>query len=216
MRAFIRSNIGLKVIMAVTGLIMVGYLLTHVAANLLVFRGPELINGYSAMLHGQPAFLWTARIVLIVSLIAHVWSAIVLTRRERAARPVAYGKWQPQVSTFASRTMRWGGLLVLFFLIWHILQFTTGTVQPAPFVEGDPHGNVMRAFQIPWVVALYVVAMAAVGLHLFHGTWSAFRSLGLVKPSEHALRHRTSLIFAGFIWLGFTIIPLAIFAGLGR
>jgi succinate dehydrogenase / fumarate reductase cytochrome b subunit len=216
MRAFLRSNIGLKVIMAVTGLIMVGYLLTHVAANLLVFRGPELINKYSAVLHSQPAFLWTARAILIVSLIAHVWSAVVLTQRDRAARPVGYAQRNPQASTFASRTIRWGGLIILFFLVWHILQFTTGTVRPAAFVEGDPHGNVVRAFQVPWVVALYVVAMAAVGLHLFHGTWSAFRSLGLVKPSEHALRHRTSLVVAGLVWLGFTIIPLAIFAGVGR
>lgn len=216
MRAFFRSSIGLKAIMAVTGLIMVGYLITHVAANLLVFRGPELINRYSAVLHSQPAFLWSARAVLIVALIAHVLSAIVLTQRERRARPVGYARWSPQASTFASRTIRWGGLVILFFLVWHILQFTTGTVRPAAFVEGDPHGNVVRAFQVPWVVALYVVAMAAVGLHLFHGTWSAFRSLGLVKPSEHALRHRTSLIVAGLIWLGFTIIPLAIFAGAGR
>ncbi|HEX2778943.1 MAG TPA: succinate dehydrogenase cytochrome b subunit [Gemmatimonadaceae bacterium] len=216
MRSFLRTNLGLKVIMAVTGLIMVGYLITHVLANLLVFRGPELINKYSAMLHAQPAFLWFARSVLIVALIAHVWSAIELTRRDRVARPVGYGKWSPQVSTFASRTIRWGGLLILFFLVWHILQFTTGTVQPAPFVEGDPHGNVVRAFRIPWVVALYVVSMAAVGLHLFHGTWSAFRSLGLVKASQHPLRHRTSLLVAGAIWLGFTIIPLAIFAGVGR
>lgn len=216
MRAFFRSNIGLKAVMAVTGLIMVGYLLTHVAANLLVFRGPELINKYSAVLHSQPAFLWTARVVLIVSLIGHIWSAVMLTRRDLAARPVGYAQRNPQASTFASRTIRWGGLVILFFLIWHILQFTTGTVRPAAFVEGDPHGNVVRAFQVPWVVALYVVAMAAVGLHLFHGTWSAFRSLGLVKPSEHALRHRTSLIVAGLVWLGFTIIPLAIFAGVGR
>ena len=216
MRAFFRSNIGLKAVMAVTGLIMVGYLLTHVAANLLVFRGPELINKYSAVLHSQPAFLWSARVVLIVSLIAHVWSAVMLTRRDLAARPVGYAQRNPQASTFASRTIRWGGLVILFFLVWHILQFTTGTVRPAAFVEGDPHGNVVRAFQVPWVVALYVVAMAAVGLHLFHGTWSAFRSLGLVKPSEHALRHRTSLIVAGLVWLGFTIIPLAIFAGVGR
>jgi succinate dehydrogenase cytochrome b subunit len=215
MRSFIRSNLGLKAIMAVSGLLMVGYLLTHVAANLLVFRG-QLINQYSALLHSQPALLWGARAVLIVALIAHVWSAVVLTRRELAARPVAYGMRKPQVATWGSRTMRWGGLLILFFLVWHILQFTTGTVHPAPFVEGDPHGNVIRAFQVPWVVALYVVSMAAVGLHLFHGTWSAFRSLGLVKPSEHALRHRTSLVLAGLVWLGFTIIPLAIFAGAGR
>lgn len=216
MRAFFRSNIGLKAVMAVSGLLMVGYLLTHVAANLLVFRGPTLINGYSAILHGQPAFLWSARVVLIAALIAHVGSAVVLTRREWAARPIPYGVRRPQVSTFAGRTIRWGGLVVLFFIVFHILQFTTGTVHPSAWVAGDPHGNVVRAFQVPWVVALYVVSMAAVGLHLFHGTWSSFRSLGLVKPSQHALRHRTSLLVAGLVWLGFTIIPLAIFAGVGR
>jgi succinate dehydrogenase / fumarate reductase cytochrome b subunit len=216
MRTFFRSSIGLKAVMAVSGLLMVGYLLTHVAANMLVFRGPTLINKYSAVLHSQPALLWVARAVLIVALVAHVWSAVVLTRRERAARPIAYGMRRPQVATFASRTIRWGGLAILFFLVWHILQFTTGTIHPSAFVEGDPHGNVVRAFQIPWVVGLYVVSMAAVGLHLFHGTWSAFRSLGLVKPSEHALRHKTSLLVAGLVWLGFTIIPLAIFAGVGR
>jgi succinate dehydrogenase / fumarate reductase cytochrome b subunit len=216
MRAFFRSSIGLKAVMAVTGLLMVGYLFTHVAANLLVFRGPALINGYSAVLHSQPTLLWVARSVLIVSLVAHVWAAAVLTQRDRAARPIAYGVRKPQVSTFASRTIRWGGLFILFFLVWHILQFSTGTIHPARYIAGDPHGNVVRAFQIPWVVALYVVSMAAVGLHLFHGTWSSFRSLGLVKPSEHALRHKTSLVVAGLVWLGFTIIPLAIFAGVGR
>ena len=215
MRGFVRSNLGLKVIMAVSGLIMVGYLITHVAANLLVFRGPALINGYSAILHGQPALLYSARAVLLVSLIAHVWSAIVLTRRDRGARPVGYAKLEPQVATFASRTMRWGGLLILFFLVYHILHFTTGAVHPA-FVEGDPHGNVVRAFRVPWVAALYVVAMAAVGLHLFHGTWSAFRSLGLTRPAQEPLKHRTSLLVAGAIWLGFTIIPLAVLAGIVR
>ena len=215
MWGFVRSNLGLKVIMAVSGLLMVGYLITHVAANLLVFRGAGLINGYAAILHGQPAILYSARAVLLVALVAHVWSAIVLTQRDRAARPVGYAKQAPQVSTFASRTIRWGGLLILFFLVYHILHFTTGTAHPA-FVEGDPHGNVVRAFRVPWVAALYVVAMAAVGLHLFHGTWSAFRSLGLTRPSQHPLRHKTSLLVAGVIWFGFTIIPLAVLAGLVR
>ena len=215
MWGFVRSNLGVKVIMAVSGLLMVGYLITHVAANLLVFRGPALINGYSAILHAQPAILYSARTVLFVARVAHVWSAIVLTQRDRAARPVGYAKQAPQVSTFASRTIRWGGLLILFFLVYHILHFTTGTAHPA-FVEGDPHGNVVRAFRVPWVAALYVVAMAAVGLHLFHGTWSAFRSLGLTRPSQHPLRHKTSLLVAGVIWFGFTIIPLAVLAGLVR
>lgn len=215
MRRLVRSNIGLKAIMAVSGLLMVGYLVTHVAANLLVFRGAALINGYSAILHAQPALLYTARAALFVALVAHIWSAVILTRRDRAARPVGYAKQHPQVATFASRTIRWGGLLILFFLVYHVLHLTTGGAHPA-FVVGDPHGNVVRAFQVPWVAALYIVSMAAVGLHLFHGTWSAFRSLGLTRPSQHPLRHRTSLLLAGAIWLGFTVIPLAVLAGIVR
>ena len=199
--------------MAVTGLIMLGYLITHVLANLLVFRGPELINGYSAMLHGLPALLWTARVVLIVAVLAHIWAAVSLTRRDLAARTSAYGRYRPQASTFASRTIRWGGLIIAFFIVYHILHFTTGTAHPS-FVEGDPHGNVVRAFRIPWVAALYLVAMAAVGLHLYHGAWSSFRTLGLSQPSANPLRHRTSAIVAGLIWLGFTVIPIAVLAGL--
>ena len=199
--------------MAVSGLLMVGYLLTHVAANLLVFRGPTLINGYATILHAQPALLYTARAVLFAALVAHVWSAVVLTRRDRAARPVGYAQRKPQVATFGSRTIRWGGLVILFFLVYHVLHFTTGTVHPA-FIVGDPHGNVVRASRVPWVAALYVVAMAAVGLHLFHGTWSAFHSLGLTRPSRHPLRHKTSLLVAGVVWLGFTVIPLAVLAGI--
>jgi succinate dehydrogenase / fumarate reductase, cytochrome b subunit len=215
MLRLLRSNVGLKAIMAVTGLIWVGYLITHVAANLLVFTGPTLINRYSAALHAMPALLWGARIVLIVAIVAHVVAAVVLTRRERAARPVGYSKWEPQVSTFASRTIRWGGLAILFLLVFHILHLTTGSVHPA-FVEGDPYGNVVRGFRHPAIAALYLVFVVAVGLHLFHGSWSAFRSLGLVKPSSRPLQHKTSLLVAGAIWLGFTVIPIAVLIGLVR
>lgn len=211
--AFIRSTVGQKVVMAVTGLVMVGYLITHVAANLLVFRGPTLINSYSATLHSYPALLWVARSVLLAALVLHIWAAITLTRRDVAARPVPYARLKPRASTFASRTIRWGGLLILFFVAYHVLHFTTGTAHPS-FVDGDPHGNVVRAFRIPWVATLYVVAMAAVGLHLYHGAWSAFRTLGLIRPSGDPLTHGASAILAGLIWLGFTIIPLAVVAGL--
>ena len=215
MLRLLRSNVGLKAIMAVTGLIWVGYLITHVGANLLVFAGPTLINRYSATLHAMPALLWAARLVLLVAIVAHVIAAVVLTRRERAARPVGYAKWEPQVSTFASRTIRGGGALILFLLLFHILHFTTGTVHPA-FVEGDPYGNVVRGLRHPAIAAVYIVFVIAVGLLLFHGSWSAFRSLGLVKPSSRPLQHKTSLLVAGAIWLGFTVIPIAVLIGLVR
>lgn len=201
--------------MAVTGLILVGYLITHVAANLLVLQGPALINRYSALLHARPLLLNGARAVLLVATVAHVWAAVVLTRRARAARPVGYGRHEPQVATVASRTIRIGGVLILVFVVYHILHFTVGTAHPS-FVEGNPYANVVSAFQSPVVVIVYELAMLAVGLHLFHGTWSAFRSLGLVKPALHPLRHRTSVAVAGLIWLGFTLIPVLVLAGVGR
>ena len=215
MRELLRSNPGLKAIMAVTGLIWVGYLITHVAANLLVLTGPTLINRYSALIHGQPAILYGARAVLFVAIVLHVWAALTLTRRARAARPIGYGRQDPQVSTIASRTMRIGGIVVLVFVVYHILHFTLGTVHPS-FAHGNPYLNVVTAFRNPVVVLIYEIAMVAVGLHLFHGTWSSFRSLGLVKPSLHPLRHRASLVVAGAIWLGFAVIPILVFAGVGR
>lgn len=213
--AVFRSTIGQKAVMAVTGLVMLGYLVTHVLANLLVFRGPALINGYSRVLHSMPALLWTARVVLIASVLLHIWAALALTRRGRAARASAYGRYRPQASTVASRTIRWGGLVILFFVVYHVLHFTVGTAHPT-FVEGDPHGNVVRAFRVPWVAALYIVAVAAVGLHLYHGAWSSVRTLGLSQPSDQPLKHRASAVVAGLIWLGFTIIPIAVLAGLVR
>ena len=215
MRGLLRSNIGLKAIMAVTGLILVGYLITHVAANLLVLQGPTLINRYSAMLHAQPLLLNGARVVLFLATVAHVWAAVVLTRRARAARPVGYGRQDPQVATIASRSLRIGGVVILIFLVYHVLHFTIGTAHPA-YVEGNPYANVVTAFRNPLVVIVYELALIAVGLHLFHGTWSAFRSLGLVKPSLHPLRHKASVAVSALIWLGFAAIPVLVLAGVGR
>lgn len=212
-RVFWDSSVGKKAVMAVTGFIMVAYLITHVLANLLVFQGPVRINAYSAFLHGTGGALWAARLVLFVSLVFHVTAAIQLTLRQRAARPIGYeGGRTPQVSTLASRTIRWGGALILVFLVYHILHFTLGTVHP-DFIEGDPYHNVTAGFRNPLVVAFYLVAMAAVGLHLYHGVWSGGRSLGVSPPSPHPMRRRLALVLAVAIWLGFTVIPIAVYAG---
>jgi len=212
-RVFWDSSVGKKVVMAATGFIMVAYLITHVLANLLVFQGPVRINAYSAFLHGTGGALWAARLILLAALVLHVVAALQLTFRRRAARPVGYQRGaESQVSTFASRTIRWGGALILVFLIYHILHFTTGTVH-SDFVEGDPYHNVTVGFRNPLVVAFYLVAMAAVGLHLYHGIWSGGRSLGFSPPSPHPMRRRLALVLAVFVWLGFTVIPLAVYAG---
>jgi succinate dehydrogenase / fumarate reductase cytochrome b subunit len=210
------ASVGKKIIMAVTGLIWVVYLITHVLANLLVFQGPSKINAYSAFLHGTGGALWAARLVLIAALVLHVVAAIQLAGRREEARPVGYAAGpEPQVSTLASRTIRWGGALILAFLVYHILHFTIGSVHPA-FVEGDPYHNVAAGFGSLPVVIFYLIAMGAVGLHLYHGMWSSGRSLGMSPPSPRPLRRTIALVLALVIWLGFTVIPIAVYAGVVR
>jgi succinate dehydrogenase / fumarate reductase, cytochrome b subunit len=207
------TSVGKKAVMAVTGLIMLAYLITHVLANLTVFQGPAKINAYSAFLHGTGGALWVARLVLIAALVLHVVAATQLTARRRAARPVAYAAGrEPQVSTFASRTIRWGGVLILIFIVYHLLHFTLGTVHPS-FVEGDPYHNVAAGFGNPLVVIFYELALAALGLHLYHGIWSSGRSLGVSPPSPHPLKRQLALVLSVLIWAGFAVIPIAVSAG---
>jgi succinate dehydrogenase cytochrome b subunit len=216
-RRFYGSMVGKKVVMGVTGLIGVGFVILHSLGNLLIFRGPTAINSYSHFLKSTGELLWALRIVLIVAVILHVIAAVQLTRQSRAARPVAYTKRETQVATVASRTMRWGGALLLVFIILHILHFTTGTIRPAGvFSSEDVYANMVMSFRIWWVALFYVVAMAALGLHLFHGTWSSVRSIGVSPRSPQPLHRRVSLVIAVFVWAAFTSIPLAVFAGLVR
>jgi succinate dehydrogenase cytochrome b subunit len=215
-RALWTSSVGKKAVMAVTGLIMLAYLITHVLANLLIFQGPEKINAYSRFLHGTGGALWAARLVLLAAVGLHIVAAVQLASRRRAARPIGYAAGrESQVSTLASRTIRWGGALILVFLVYHILHFTLGTVHPS-FVEGDPYHNVVAGFSNPLVVLFYEVALVAVGLHLYHGIWSSGRSLGLSSPSPQPLRRQLALALSLMVWVGFTIIPIAVYAGVVR
>ena len=216
LRLLWNSSVGKKVVMAGTGLIWVAYLITHLLANLLVFQGPDKINAYSAFLHGTGGALWAARLVLLAALVLHVVVAVQLASRRHDARPAPYaGGYRPQVSTLASRTIRWSGALLLLFLVYHILHFTVGTAHPA-FAESNPYQNVATGFHDPAVVLVYLVAIAFVGLHLYHGVWSSGRSLGISPPSPQPLRRSVALILALLIWLGFSLIPLAVYAGVVR
>jgi succinate dehydrogenase / fumarate reductase, cytochrome b subunit len=213
---FWQSSVGKKAVMAVTGLILVAYLITHVLANLLVFAGPDRINRYAQLLHASGAALWGARLILLVAAVLHIVAATQLALRSRAARPAPYaGGREPQVSTLAARTIRWGGAIILVFLVYHILHFTTGTAHP-DFVALNPHHNVTTGFREPWVAAVYLLAMVVVGLHLYHGVWSSGRSLGLSQPSPQPLRRRVALVLAALVWLGFTAIVVAGFLGMIR
>jgi succinate dehydrogenase / fumarate reductase cytochrome b subunit len=210
-----QSTIGKKIVMAVTGLIMVAFVIGHVLGNLLAFAGADRINAYSAFLHGTGELLWAVRLVLLISVIAHIVAATQLTLIERAARPVAYARRQYQAATLASRTIRWGGVLLALFIVYHLLHMTTGTVHP-DFRQGDVYHNLVTGLSVPWVAAFYVVAMLALGLHLYHGAWSSFRTLGLDKPSPNPLQRPIVAVIAILVAALFAAIPLAVVAGILR
>ncbi len=216
MLAFWRAAVGKKIVMAVTGLIMIAFLIGHLAGNLLVFRGAEGLNAYAAFLKHNAGVLWVVRAVLLVSVALHIVAAVQLLALDRKARPQTYEKVEPQAATVASRTMRIGGLIIALFVVFHLLHFTTGTIQPAPFEEGEVYRNMIGGFQVWWVALLYVVAMIFIGLHLFHGGWSWLRTLGLSRAKRRPLQRPIAAALAIILWAGFTSIPLAIFFGLVR
>ncbi|MEO8336282.1 MAG: succinate dehydrogenase cytochrome b subunit [bacterium] len=225
MLRFYRSTIGKKVIMAVTGLMLVIFVIGHMAGNLQVFISPEKMNTYAAFLQSLGELLWLARLGLLVAVLVHILMAWQLTQISKRARSVSYAVRRPQVSTLASRTMRWGGVLLLIFIVFHILHFTTGTVFPMAsrpdamypaFTHVNVYGNVISAFRVWWVTLFYVVAMLFLMLHLFHGAWSSLRTLGLVKPSPHPLKRRLATAIALVVWLGFTVVPVSVFFGVIR
>ena len=222
--AFYRSTVGKKIIMAITGIIWVLFVIAHVAGNLQAFFGPDKLNAYSALLHGPGAeLLWLMRIVLIVAFVLHVLMAYQLWLRGNAARPDGYRDRDPQVSTWASRQMRLGGTAFLLFLAYHILHFTTRNVDPAGYATRtdaagryDIYGNLVSSFQIWWVSASYLVAMILLGLHLWPGIWASPRSLGVARPSDDPMRRKLASILAIALWLGFSLVPLAVMAGVIR
>jgi len=216
-RNFYASMVGKKVVMGVTGLIGVGFVILHSLGNLLIFQGSTALNSYSHFLKSSAELLWALRITLIVAVILHVIAAAQLTRQSRSARPIGYVKHESQVATVASRTMRWGGVLILVFIVFHILHFTTGTIRPAGvFSHEDVYANVVSSFKIWWVALFYVVTMIALGFHLFHGAWSSMRSIGVSPPSPRPLHRRISLAIAVLVWAAFTVVPVAVFSGLVR
>ena len=212
---FYRTAIGKKVVMATTGLIGIGFVIGHMSGNLLAFAGPDELNAYAHFLQSTGELLWILRVVLIASVVLHVIAAVQLTAQNRAARPTGYVQREPQVSTWAARTMRWGGALLLIFIVLHILHFTTGDWKPSgSYSETDVYSNIVLSFRIWWVTLFYVVAMIALGLHLYHGAWSSVRSLGLSQPSPKPLHRTIALGVAILLWIGFTAVPVAVFVGL--
>ncbi len=212
---FAGSTIGRKVVMAVTGLVLFGFVFAHMLGNLQMFLPDhEAINHYGEflreMLHGSG--IWVARAVLLGSVALHIWAAASLTRTSLKARPVPYKVVTPDASTYASRTMRWSGPIVFLFIVYHLLHFTVGSVHPA-FVEGEIYRNVIVGFSFWPVAVAYVIAILALCLHLRHGAWSMLQTLGASHPRWDHLRNSEATLLSVIIVLGFISVPLAVLAG---
>jgi succinate dehydrogenase / fumarate reductase cytochrome b subunit len=211
--AFWDSSVGKKAVMAVTGIIGVLFVLGHMVGNLQVFQGADRLNAYGALLHGPlNEVIWAVRAVLVLAVVLHVVAATQLTIRNRAARPLDYVERRPQVSTLAARTLRWGGVLLLVFIAYHLLDITVGTLNPH-FEAGNVYGNLLASLQRPVVALFYLAAMVALGLHLYHGAWSSMRSLGVAPGSPSPLKRRAALVIAILVATGFAVVPLAVLLG---
>ncbi|HSS52171.1 MAG TPA: succinate dehydrogenase cytochrome b subunit, partial [Thermoanaerobaculia bacterium] len=228
-----RSAVGKKAVMAVTGIILFGFVLGHMIGNLKLYEpgtytgvlcqedpylhplcvsagaaGVPYINAYGAFLRqvGVPALpaegaLWIARIVLIVAVLLHIWAAWQVTRLSQVARPRDYARATKRHTSYASRTMRWGGIIILLFVIYHLLDFTAGKLNPG-FVKGDVYRNVVASFSLWYVSLFYIVAQVALGFHLYHGLWSLFQSLGWNSPRFNKWRSTFAHVFAWIITIG--------------
>jgi succinate dehydrogenase / fumarate reductase cytochrome b subunit len=223
---FFGSTIGAKVGMAVTGILLAGFVIAHLLGNLLVFRGRDAMNDYAAMLKGLGAGLWVARLGLLGVFGAHIALAIGLKRRNAAARPIAYGKPHTIQASLASRTMVYSGLLVLAFVLMHLAHFTLGWLQPGYFamkesvvVDGlttqrhDVYAMLILGFRSPIYVLLYSACMVVLGLHLSHGLHSLFQSLGLRHPAYLRAVQTAGTALAWILAIGFLSIPFAVLTG---
>ncbi len=221
---FYRSAIGKKAVMAVTGVILFGWIFLHMVGNLKLYLGPEHLNEYAHWLRllGTPAMpetaaLWIVRSLLIVCVVFHIHAAYALTMMNRAARPDGYHDREYIAGTYAARTMRWGGVIILLFIFYHLAHLTFGAhVTPVPFVKDDPYHNVVAGFQVWWVSMIYIVANLALGLHLYHGVWSMFNSLGINHPRFNPWRRYFATTFALLITVANVSFPIMVLMGVVR
>ena len=211
---FWQSTNGKKVVMAVTGVIMFGFVLGHMLGNLQMYEAPEHINAYGHFLHNLGELLWLERGILLLAIALHILATIQLALRSQAARPIGYSRRQAINSSSASRTMYWSGPIVLAFIIFHLLQFTAGYIHPqSQFIPGDVYHNVVAGFQVWWVSAWYIFAICLLGLHLSHGLWSMFQSVGLAHPRLSPYLRTTARAVAILIVLGYISIPISVLLG---
>ncbi|MEU5654958.1 succinate dehydrogenase [Streptomyces sp. NPDC047737] len=213
------SSVGKKTIMAVSGLIMLGYLVVHMLGNLKIFFGSDEFNHYAHWLRtlGEPFLhyewaLWIVRAVLVAAVVLHAVSAYQLSRRDLRARPTAYVHKKAR-SSYATRTMRYGGVILALFIVWHILDLTTGTVHTGGFQAGHPYQNVLDTFSTWYGNVIYIVAVLALGLHVQHGFWSAAQTLGVGSAARDRVLKTLANVLAVVLTAGFVSVPVAVMTG---
>ncbi len=217
--AFYDTTIGKKVVMALSGLVLFGFVLGHMLGNLQLFLGPEVFNNYAVTLHGTPLLLWGTRGVLAVSIVLHIAMALSLTARSTAARPVAYAKTKRERTTFAALTMKHTGITLLLFIVYHLAHFTFPGVSMGNYEHqhfSRAFTNVVNGFSVPWVTAIYVIAMVNLGLHLYHGATSLLQTLGVNNPLRNERARSTAQLVALVVTLGNITLPLTVLFGLVR
>lgn len=217
---FYEAPIGKKAVMALTGVMLFGYVLAHLLGNLQIYGDPQQINKYAAFLHNpaNAGLLWVARIALLLAVAMHIVASIQLWKLKNDARPVAYVKKEDAAATYASRTMMWSGPIVAAFVIFHVLHLTVGAVGPLPqeFGPNEPNvrANVIAGFLNPAISAFYILAIILLCTHLYHGLWSMLQSLGFSHPRYTPKLKQGAAIFAILIAIGNCSIPIAVMFGL--
>jgi succinate dehydrogenase / fumarate reductase cytochrome b subunit len=221
------SSLGKKYVMAGTGFVLFLFVVGHLVGNLQVFLGREAINRYGNFLQTNPEIIWPARVVLLLMVVLHIWSAVKLSLENKAARPVGYGEYRPVASSYASRTMLMSGLIIFVFIIYHLLHFTAqveyinGMHQSfADFHDPQDRHDIYRmmvvGFSNGWVSGFYVLGMGLLCLHLSHGTSSMFQSMGWKNEAYRPILDKGARLVALLIFLGYTSIPVAILLGYGK
>ncbi len=209
------SSIGQKLVMAVTGVALTGFVLGHMLGNLTAFQGAATIDAYGAALRKFPAALWGVRAGLLIAVVLHIWAYWMLSRKSWAARPEGYRATAYREASYASLTMRWTGPLLLAFIIFHLGDLTLGRFNP-DFQEGAVYHNLLASLRRTGIAVFYLVAMGALALHLWHGVWSLFQTVGISQPRHESFARRLATIFTIVVVGGFAAIPLAILAGILR
>lgn len=208
-----RTVVGKKVVMAITGLVLVVFLISHMVSNVLVFENPQHLDDYGAWLRSFGPLLWVARLGLLGAVVIHIGAAWQLTQISRSARPAGYDRHELRASSYAARTMRWGGVLLFSFIVFHIFHLTLGTVHP-DFVDGAVSHNLRTGLAVKPVAVFYLSAMVFLGLHLGHGIWSVFQTLGFNHPAWNRTRTVIAVTLAVLVAGGLLIIPSAALLGL--